>query len=104
MPFFCFLMHFSWWLSHFTTLAEKLPVFAADIYLISCCVYECILYQYNTMTLYALQNQWSEMFPCTIGRTSIIDVIFSGMDASRNCSLQLVFSSELSLICFFPKP
>lgn len=47
MPFFCFLMHFSWWLSHFTTLAEKLPVFAADISLISCCVYECILDQFN---------------------------------------------------------
>lgn len=44
-------------------------------------------------TLCALQNQWSEMFPCMIGRTSIIDVIFSGMDASRNCALQLVSSS-----------
>ncbi|XP_057481341.1 homeobox-leucine zipper protein ANTHOCYANINLESS 2-like isoform X2 [Actinidia eriantha] len=35
-------------------------------------------------------NQWAEMFPCMIGRTSIIDVIFSGMTGSRNCALQLM--------------
>ncbi|GFZ15287.1 homeodomain GLABROUS 7 [Actinidia rufa] len=35
-------------------------------------------------------NQWAEMFPCMVGRSSIIDVIFSGMAGSRNCALQLV--------------
>lgn len=33
------------------------------------------------------------MLPCIIGRTSIIDVSSSGMDASINCALQLEFSS-----------
>ncbi|KAH7867568.1 hypothetical protein Vadar_000668 [Vaccinium darrowii] len=47
-------------------------------------------------------NQWSEMFPCMIGRTSIIDVIFSGMDASRNCALQLMHAEFQALSPLVP--
>ncbi|XAR66217.1 hypothetical protein NMG60_11012367 [Bertholletia excelsa] len=35
-------------------------------------------------------NQWEDMFPCLLGRTSVTDVIFSGTAGSRNCALQLM--------------
>ncbi|CAL5367212.1 unnamed protein product [Camellia sinensis] len=47
-------------------------------------------------------NQWSEMFPCMIGRTSTIDVIFSGMAGSRNCSLQLMHAEFQALSPLVP--
>lgn len=35
-------------------------------------------------------NQWADMFPCLIGRTSVIDVLFGGVAGSRNGALQLM--------------
>ncbi|KAL6514289.1 hypothetical protein OROMI_034352 [Orobanche minor] len=35
-------------------------------------------------------HQWTDMFPCNIGRASILDVISPGMAGNRNCALQLM--------------
>ncbi|XP_044494117.1 homeobox-leucine zipper protein ANTHOCYANINLESS 2-like isoform X3 [Mangifera indica] len=42
-------------------------------------------------------NQWAEMFPCMIARTSTIDVISSGMGGTRNGALQLMHA-ELQVL------
>ncbi|PSR93421.1 Homeobox-leucine zipper protein like [Actinidia chinensis var. chinensis] len=47
-------------------------------------------------------NQWAEMFPCMVGRSSIIDVIFSGMAGSRNCVLQLMHAEFQALSPLVP--
>ncbi|XP_057466727.1 homeobox-leucine zipper protein ANTHOCYANINLESS 2-like [Actinidia eriantha] len=47
-------------------------------------------------------NQWVKMFPNMIGRSSVIDVIFSGLVGSRTCSLQLMHAEFQSLLPSVP--
>ncbi|XP_058181924.1 homeobox-leucine zipper protein ANTHOCYANINLESS 2-like isoform X1 [Rhododendron vialii] len=46
-------------------------------------------------------NQWTEMFPCMVGRASV-DVIFSGMAGSRDCALQLMYAEFQALSPLVP--
>lgn len=47
-------------------------------------------------------NQWADMFPCLIGRSSIIDVIFGGMGGSRNGALQQMHAEFQALSHLVP--
>ncbi|KAH7840004.1 hypothetical protein Vadar_011223 [Vaccinium darrowii] len=46
-------------------------------------------------------NQWTEMFPCMVGRASA-DVIFSGTVGSKNCALQLMHAEFQALSPLVP--
>lgn len=47
-------------------------------------------------------NQWAEMFPCLLGRTSTVELISTGMSGTRDGALQLMQSEFQSLSPLLP--
>lgn len=61
-----------------------------------------IMNSLNLVEMLMDSNQWADMFPCLVGRTSIIDVIFGGNAGSRNGALQLMQTEFQALSHLIP--